>query len=227
MNVVIIDDEQHAIDLLEFHLTSKFPEIIVKGKFLDAKTALSFLAESSIDIIFTDVDMPSINGVEMTRLLNHMNTPVVFVTAHSSYAIDAIKLDVFDYLLKPINSEELIRVIDKYRKTNFQKIPKSDTISFKISNRHIIARKDEITHVKSEGNYSTVYFLNRPELLITKTMKKMVEEYFGLPNFFRSHQSYLVNLNHLIEYNGHQIVLTGGIKVSLSRGKAEELKALV
>ncbi len=225
MNVILIDDEQHALDLLEFHLNSNFKDVTILEKFQNPTRALIYLKEHRPDLIFMDVDMPGITGLEMGELLESMQIPIVFVTAHSSYAIPAIKLNVFDYLLKPINTEELQRVYAKAKEKVRLNKELSDKIEFKISNRHVIVQRGEVLYVSSEGNYSTVHFLDRPELMITKNMKKMIEDYFNGPDFFRAHRSYLVNLNHVTEYNNHEIVLSGDRTVSLARNNVDELKA--
>ena len=224
MKVILIDDEQHAIDLLEFQLLNNFNDIEILGKFTKPTNALLFLCEEEVDLIFMDVNMPSINGLEMTTLLHEKQIPIVFVTAHSNYAINAIKLDVFDYLLKPINTEELVDVYEKAKKHLAQSISITDKIKFTISNRHVIVQKDEIVCVNSEGNYSTVFFTNRPELMITKNMKKMIEDYFSDPSFYRCHRSHLINLNHVQEFNNREVILSCGRTVGLARNNLDELK---
>lgn len=220
MKVVLIDDQQHAIDVLEFHLTSMFQDIEITATFRHAMKALTFLQENTVDLIFTDIDMPGINGVEMTTLLSSKKIPIVYVTAHQSYALEAIKLNVFDYLLKPIDTEELERIYTKYKSQH----KSTNKIEFKISNRHIITKADEIVYVSSEGNYSTVHFINRPKIILTKNMKKMIEAFFSADNFFRCHRSFLVNLDHILEFNHHEIILSGSVKVSLARNYIEALK---
>ena len=224
MNVILIDDEQHALDLLEFHLTTNFKDVEIIEKFNNPAKALLFLQTNRPELIFMDVDMPGITGLEMGALLENEQIPIVFVTAHSSYAIPAIKIDIFDYLLKPINTEELVRVYNKAKKQVGLNKQLSDKIEFKISNRHVIVQRGEILYVSSEGNYSTVHFLDRPELMLTKNMKKMIEDYFDGPDFFRAHRSFLINLNHVIEFNNHEVILSGNKPVSLARNNVDELK---
>lgn len=224
MKVILIDDEQHALDLLEFHLNSSFKDVEILGKFQHPTRALMYLKDNRPDLIFMDVDMPGITGLEMGALLESEQIPIVFVTAHSEYAIPAIKLNIFDYLLKPINSEELARIHEKAKKQIGLNKQLSDKIEFKISNRHVIVQRGEILYVSSEGNYSTIHFLDRPELMLTKNMKKMIEDYFDGPDFFRAHRSFLINLNHVIEFNSHEVVLSGNKVVSLARNNIDELK---
>lgn len=224
MNVILIDDELHALELLEFHLTTNFSDVVVLEKFQNPSRALIYLKDNRPDVIFMDVDMPGLSGLEMGALLEDLQIPIIFVTAHSSYAIPAIKLNIFDYLLKPINTEELQRIYAKAQQRVKLTKQLSDKIEFKISNRHIIVQRGEVLFVSSEGNYSTVHFLDRPELMITKNMKKMIEDYFNGSDFFRAHRSFLINLNHVIEYSNHEVVLSGNKTVSLARNNVEELK---
>ena len=223
MKVVIIDDEKHAIDLLEFHLQETIKDIDIIGKFNDAASAIKFLMGNQPDLIFTDVDMPGLNGVELTSILEEHKTPIVFVTAHSKYAMDAVKLNVFDYLLKPINQKELERIHQKFLKT-FEPSEDQKKIEFKISNRHVICDQDEIVYVNSEGNYTTIFFNDREDLMLTKNMKKVEEEYFGSQRFVRVHRSFIVNVSHVLEYNNFEILLSNKTKVPLARNKYEEFK---
>lgn len=226
MNVILIDDEKHALDILDFHLNTLFEDVFIKGKFQNAANALLYLNSNAVDLIFMDVSMPGLTGLETAAILNKNETPIIFVTALVSHAIDAVKLNIFDYLLKPIEESELLRVYEKF-KTHKKSVRNSKIIEFSISNRHIISNEESVLYVRSEGNYSTIFFTDRKELLITKNMKKMITEYFDETIFFRCHRSYLVNTTHVIEFNNHEVILTGDIRVPLARNKSQELKMLI
>ena len=110
METVIVDDEEKAIEMLEYHLTEYFPDYNVVAKFQDIETAVGGILKIKPDVLFLDINMPSGSGIELLSRIRHLNILTVFLTAHSEYAIEAIKLDAFDYLLKPINISELNRV---------------------------------------------------------------------------------------------------------------------
>lgn len=220
MDTIIIDDEIKSIELLEFHLSQYFDTFCIKGKFTNIQDALIGVLKFKPKVIFLDINMPSGSGIEFLEKIKEMNILTVFLTAHSQYAIEAIKLGAFDYLLKPINLEELIRVEVKIRKFIAQSLDtKEARIKFQISKTQYIFNSNDILYAHSEGNYTTIYSTSKKPLVITKNLKKIETEILNNPPFFRTHQSFIVNLNHVVEFSTREIVLSDGSLALLSSKK--------
>ncbi len=231
MKVVLIDDELHSIELLEYHLKKVIPKLEIVGKYCDPLDAIKEITKKNIDVLFLDIDMPEISGLEILSLLKNESFPVIFVTAYSKFAIDAIKLNAFDYILKPIDLKELIRIYLKL-KSHFNNLSNTkkhhnENIVINISNRNLILKKESILNISSEGNYSTIFLSDKSPILITKNMKKMENLYFYELPFLRIHQSHIINTNHVVESNGHGVVLSDGKEIPVSKAKLNILYTIL
>jgi two-component system LytT family response regulator len=229
MEVIIVDDEHKAIALLEFHLTEYFDDFTIVGKYENSTDALIGILEKRPTVIFLDVNMPNGDGISLLTQIQHLNIATIFVTAHSEYALEALKLSAFDYLLKPLNLVELNRVHQKLKKLN-QAVVLQETpvrIRFQISNKIYLYSVEDIIYANSQGNYTTIYSNTQKPLVITKNLKKIQDEYLNKPPFFRTHQSYIVNMNHVKECSNHEIILSNGNKAQLSVKKYSEFAALL
>jgi len=224
MKAIIIDDEIKAIELLDYYLTDFFENYEISGRYTNIKDALHHINNNKTDVIFLDINMPEGSGIDLLNLIQDKDLCTIFTTAHSEYAIDAIKLSAFDYLLKPINITELQRVHQKLT-NHFNTTPKINPhkkINIKISASHYIFNMDEITHASSEGNYTTIYSTINKPLLISKNLKKVEEDYFRDAPFFRCHQSHIININHVKEYNTNELTLICNNKIPISNKKYAE-----
>lgn len=168
MDTIIIDDEERALDMLEFHLESYFQDYVVIARYSDIHEALLGILKKKPEVIFMDINMPSGSGVELLMKIKHLKCKVIFLTAHSEYAIEAIKHEAFDYLLKPINLEEFNRVDNKIRnsKTN-NDIRTSKKIKIQISNQVYLFNISEILFARSEGNYTTIYSTTQNPIILS------------------------------------------------------------
>lgn len=228
MDTIIVDDEQKAIDLLEFHLTNYFDHYKLIANYTNAQEALEGILTLKPDVVFLDINMPSGSGLELLRKINHLNCKIVFLTAHSEYALDAIKNNAFDYLLKPINVDELNRVDIKLRNwKNSQVAILSKKIKIQISNQVFLFEPNDIIFARSEGNYTTIYSTTQDPIILSKNLKKIHESYFSEMPFFRSHQSYIINLNHVTHFSNYDITLTNNHKAHLASNKYKELSELI
>jgi two-component system LytT family response regulator len=180
--------------------------------------------------------MPAINGLSMaTRIKN--DTEIVFVTAYEKYSIDAIRLTAFDYLLKPIDENDLVKCVSRLEEklvakkksqnsklinTSFDKIAVASTEGI-----HFLTIKD-IMKVEAESNYAIFHFADKRKMTVSKTLKQVEEALEGY-TFFRVHKSFLINLGFISKYirgEGGTIVLTDGSEVELSRTKKNEFLEL-
>lgn len=233
MRALIIDDENHCIESLAWKLQEYCHEVEVLGKFQSPVAAMEFLQDNIIDIIFLDIEMPKITGFDLIKLHENHSAKIVLTTAFEKYALAAIKAGVFDYLLKPIDHLELIDLINRIKKS----VTESD-ITFKSPRRVIsiatqesieFALPEEILYCQAQSNYSIVHFKNKRQKMISKTLKEFEIQLEGF-NFFRTHQSYLVNLKYVkaIKKNDFgQLVLIDDTEIPITKVKKMKLLELM
>jgi len=239
LNCVIIDDELNCIDALSAMIKKKFSDKIkVIGTTIEAQEAAELIKRMNPDVVFLDVEMPGYNGMQVLSHFPEKNFAIVFTTAHDKYALKALKAEATDYLLKPINIGELQAAIEK---CIFQKelgLYKNDSADKKNTNQKImlsstkgilLADVKDIIRIEASNNYCTFYFINKPKLTVAKTLKEF-DEYLRNNNFFRVHQSHLINLLFVEYYESgvtDYVVLTNKEKIEISRRrKAEFLEKL-
>ncbi|MBL4643932.1 MAG: response regulator transcription factor [Flavobacteriaceae bacterium] len=234
LKAVIIDDEPKAIQSLKWELDNFKKEIRVIATFNDPKKGISFLTQNNIDCLFLDIEMPTMDGFQLLEKLENKNFAVVITTAYNEYAIKAIKNEAIDYLLKPIDSDELEQTLKKIIKhknnnTNTVEILEKTLSSFnqKLNQRKItintdgkliFLNPDDILFVASDGNYSTIYTSNDKKIVVTKKLKE-IEALLPSDVFFRIHNSYIISLTKIKEFiktDGY-VILDNNHKIPVSR----------
>jgi two-component system LytT family response regulator len=241
INAVIIDDEMHSIETLKWKV-EKFGEgVHILETFTDPVAGLEYLKSHDIDLLFLDIEMPILNGFELLSRLQDIHFNVIFTTAYDEFGIKAIKFSALDYLLKPVQPQELQRAIEKHKANASNKIS-SEQLRVLFSNveredktpaRIALATKERIEFVEpremiaceSDSNYTLVYLTEDRKRLISRTLKDF-EELLTEHNFFRTHHSHLVNLNHVKEFvrkEGGYLVMSNGMIVPVSRSRREVL----
>lgn len=235
IEAVVIDDEIKAIQSLTWELTNFSDEIKVVASFTDPYEALNYLEGNIPDCVFLDIEMPIMDGFQFMQKVKEREYPIIITTAYNQYAIKALKNEAIDYLLKPIDTDDLRDTITKIKKYN----QKNDTIerlerlligfnSNKVNKRItlntdgklIFLNSDEIMYAESDGNYSTLYLDDGNKVVLTKKLKE-VDDILTLENFFRVHNSYIVNINKVKEFiktDGY-LVLQSNDRIPVSRQK--------
>ena len=231
---IIIDDEPKALKSLTWELSNFSNEIEVKATFKDPEKALIYLAKNEIDCLFLDIEMPTMDGFQFLSKLDSPNFAIVITTAYNEYAIKALKKDAIDYLLKPIDRDDLKETIEKIKKhssksINSNKIEKvllrfndqlsSKKITLNTDGKMIFLDPKEILFIVSDGNYSTIHTLNK-KFLITKKLKE-INAQLPKEEFFRIHNSYIINLKKVKEFfkSDGYIILENNHKIPVSRQK--------
>ncbi|MCL7753726.1 LytTR family DNA-binding domain-containing protein [Polaribacter sp. Z022] len=228
LQCIIIDDELHAIKSLEWELNQQGQKIEIVNTFTKATEAIEFLKYNSVDLVFLDISMPNINGFDFLQHFKLRNFEVVFVTAFDEYAINAIKEQVLDYLLKPINDNDLQNVLlkvsykiqSKKQQQTFTRIQK---IPLPMAKSIVYVYPKDIIHCKSEGNYCHIYLRDGRKLFISKKIK-YIEELLPTSLFMRVHNSYIVNLTDVLEFfkADDYVHLSNNKKVPVSKAKRIE-----
>lgn len=238
MNAIVIDDEKYCTDVLTILLSKHCPEINVIKVFNQSPDALDYLKSHEADIIFLDIEMPQMNGFELLYQLGKVSSLVIFTTAYDQYALKAFKFNAIDYLLKPIDKDELIAAVKKSNKYTALSSENIDNLHYLSRNRVperimlpigqelILVSVKNIICCEADGSYCKVYCsdMKKPYLL-SKNLREM-EEILNNSGFFRPHTSWLIHdkyVNRIIRGEGMQIVLQGEIYVPVSRAKKQEV----
>jgi two-component system LytT family response regulator len=244
LKAIIVDDEHSAIKSLQWEIENFCSGIEVLDSFTNPLEAISAINKEKPDCVFLDIEMPEMDGFQLLKQLRHRDFDLIITTAFDNYAIKAFKESAIDYLLKPVDTDDLLKSVEKIIR-NKQKselglelkkvlkniIPKDDDlkISFPLSGKTIFIKPSEIVYCKADGNYSKIYLKNGKKEMISKKLKE-IEEMIHHSRFYRVHNSYLVNLDYIKEYvknEGHHIVLDDDTSVPVARSKKESLLALL
>jgi two-component system LytT family response regulator len=211
IKALIIDDEDDARDILE-RVLLRLENIDIIGKTSTADEGFEMILKLKPDIAFLDIQMPGKDGFMLVRQLKSFNikTTVIFVTAHVEYAIEALKVAAFDYLLKPVEFTDLKTTIQRFREEklnemNEQKVDilldmlnKKDKISFNTRTGYIYVKPEDIVYCEADVNYTTIYFGGSRKEVVTINIGKM-EEMLDKSRFYRISRSHLINLEYLVK----------------------------
>ncbi|MEZ5040678.1 MAG: LytTR family DNA-binding domain-containing protein [Saprospiraceae bacterium] len=238
VNAIILDDEKHSVATLAWKLNKFCPDVAIVAQFTDAPEALEYLQTNTPDLLFLDIEMPRLNGFELLEeLKDPISFDVILTTAYDEFGIRAVKANVLDYLLKPIQTQELKAAVEKHRQkrgrqmevvaSNLPEEPQSKKTRIALATKESIefVEPDAIILCSSDSNYSMIYLTNGRKKLISRTLKD-VEEWLAPHGFFRVHHSHLVNLNHIKEYirsDGGYLVLSNGQTLPVARNRKEDL----
>ncbi|MCL7752324.1 LytTR family DNA-binding domain-containing protein [Polaribacter sp. Z022] len=238
LTAVIVDDEPKAIQGLSWELSNFKDQIKVIATFNDPEKALIYIAENEIDCLFLDIEMPTMDGFQFLSKLKSRDFAVVITTAYNEYAIKALKNEAIDYLLKPIDTDDLEETIVKVKNYNFRSLNSSKiekvllNFNKKLNNKKITINTDgkliflapkEILFIESDGNYSTIHTTENKKIVVTKKLKE-VNTLLPEDVFFRIHNSFIVNLKKVKEFyktDGY-VVLEQNHKIPVSRQKKAE-----
>lgn len=246
INAIIIDDEQHCIDRLSSLLIEKHRDAIkLTGVFSNIEEGLTAINKLQPQLVFLDIQIHDKTGFDLLRKLSKIDFDIIFTTAYEKYAIQAIKFSAIDYLLKPVTAEDLNIAISK----SAEKMVKNDTSSkldtlfHNLKNIQGMSKKicvpvvtglvfleiADIIRCESEVNYTTIFLKDKQKLVVAKTLKEF-EEMLSEYNFFRVHNSHLINLAYIKSYNkgkGGFVTLADNSSIEVStRRKDDFIKAI-
>ncbi len=240
ITAVIIDDEQNNIDNLAILLRQYCPQLEIIGDATNATDGEKLILQLTPDIVFLDIQMPGKNGFDMLQSLRTHNFELIFVTAFEQYGIQAVKFSAIDYLLKPINTDELKAAVQKaiYRSSEKKQNKKLENLLQVLQNEqqkdtHRIAltsaketrfiKTKEIIRCESSNNYTTFYIFGGERIMVSKPIFEYEEMLQGY-GFIRCHQTHLVNkrfIKSLVKQDGGYLLLEDGTEIPVSRMKKE------
>lgn len=207
---IIIDDEPMARELLQGMISEYTPNIEVQALCENLPAGIKAINKYNPDIVFLDIEMPGYSGLDLLDFFNpdEINFAIIFVTAYNQYAIQAFKLSAVDYLLKPIESDDLIKAISLFEKksnTNIQILKNNLSSSIKkiainTANTIVFVSLQDILFFKADGAYTKVYLHDDKVILTSKNLKHFEDMLTNHPLFYRCHKSYVVNIEYISEY---------------------------
>lgn len=228
MKCLIVDDEQAARENISAMLAAIDPEINIfeASGVLEAR---DLVMSKTPDVIFLDINMPDYNGFDLMELIDCTKIIVVVVTAHLDYSINAIRKQVFDFLLKPFGfstmRETLNRIkSEKEKRTNTIDVHLNRNLIFKTKTEVYYLLPEDIVYFESDNNYTTIFTLKGQKILLSKTIKIIESELVEFNNFIRVHRSYIVNADYINKYNSSDstLKLNTGISVDVSDRKRKD-----
>jgi DNA-binding LytR/AlgR family response regulator len=213
MKVIAVDDEPMALEIIKSH-ASKVTFLELKGVFTDAFKALEYLQTENIDLVFLDIKMPDISGIEFFNSLSKKPL-VIFTTAYSEHAVASFEMDAIDYLLKPFSLARFIKACNKaYELYNFRNSSQTQNYLFiKTGYEQVKIRFDEILYLEASGNYVTFALADR-NVLSRSTFAEAIS-LVPESKFVRTHRSYVVALDKIVKIERHQVTV-GNKKVPVS-----------
>jgi DNA-binding LytR/AlgR family response regulator len=194
ITALLVDDEAPARSELRY-LLAEHADVQVAGEAARAGEALELARQLEPDVVFLDVEMPGLSGVEAAPLVRERADPpaVVFVTAHERYALDAFAVEAFDYLLKPVDPERLARVVERLRERSVENVLRVEKVAVVAAGGTELLDYDQVHYAQADGDYSRVHTYDR-SYLCTASLGEL-EEKLPAGRFARIHRSYLVNLS--------------------------------
>lgn len=228
--ILILDDEPDGTLVLQTIVERFCPHLEVVAACTHPKQALAAVREKNPDILLVDIEMPYMSGIEFVKYLPDREGYItIFVTAFDSHALDAIKLNSFDYLLKPVQKDEVIKSLNRaYQKvkskTTQESIEGCEKMSIPTNNGIHFVSVNAILYLQAEGNYSIVV-LDGGERIVSSRGLKEFEGVLPKQLFIRVHQSFIVNFRHVKQFlknDGGYLLLENDVRIPISRRKKED-----
>lgn len=212
MNIscLLVDDENPDRELLANLLHTYCATLRVKATATSVQDALTQMTLVKPDVVFLDINMPLQNGFDLLAQLPERNFLTVITTGHDQYGIQAVKAGAFDYLLKPIDVDELQETEKKIIRTLVKKNSTTEkAIAIFHNGEKVMLKAKDIVYLEAQGSYTTIYLNNNKEILTSKNLQQVAEE-INDTNLYRIHKSYFVNRAHIVAYSplGNEAIIT-------------------
>ncbi len=242
LKAIIIDDEPNAREKLQLMVERYCTGVQVAAVAKDAEEGLAAIKEHQPGLIFLDIEMPVLTGFDMLRQVPEINFEIIFTTAHDQYAIRAIKFSALDYLLKPIDLDQLQEAVqkaalrreektsaDQYKvlKDNLQKPSAMEQLAVPAQTGMVFLKVSDIIYCEADSNYTKIFMTGKQKIISTRTLKEY-EELLYDSDFIRIHHSWLINKLHVKQYikgEGGQVIMNDGTALDVSRRKKDDVVA--
>ena len=242
INCILVDDEIASLKNLERKINQFFPNLTILDKFQNPEDAISFLNTNEVSLVFLDIQMPRINGFELLTTVKNVDFKVIFVTAYNEYALEALKKSAIDYILKPIDDDDLkvaiqktIKIIDEENESTHNK-ELLELLQESISNQKkllvpnekgfSVIDQNDILYLEGYDGYTKINIDPERQIISSYGLGKYEQKLNA--NFFKTHKSYIVNLNKIIEFEKEgYVVLSNNVRIPISKKSKNELLDLL
>lgn len=243
MTAIIVDDEKHCRDVLALLLQKYCPQVQILASCPSAQAGVEAITLHRPDMVFLDIEMPGMNGFDMLEACRYTNFKLIFTTAYNEYAIKAIRHNALDYILKPVDKDELVQAVERAWQDRssqssahveglieyLNKQKTGDRIALPTLEGLQILQSEDIYYCESDGGYTRFFLSNGKVSLISKTLKE-VEDVLESKGFCRIHNSYLINLRFVQKYirgDGGEVIMANGSNIPVSRNKKQDFLNLL
>lgn len=245
LRAVIIDDIENIRKKNSTIIKMNCPSVTLIGEADSVESGVKLIKQLSPDLVFLDVEMPDGTGFDLLQKLKPFNFKVIFITGYEDFAVKAFRFSAIDYLLKPLDPDDLVEAVKKAESSlnkeifdmklsnlfaNLERPKNLQNLILKTADRIYSVNIQDIVNCESDKNYTTFHFINAPKLIVSTNLKEY-ETLLTPHNFFRTHQSHLINMayfDHFIKTDGgNTIVMKNKITIPLSVRKKEEFMVLL
>lgn len=233
ISCMLVDDEPLALELLERYV-KKTPFLKCKFQCSSGIEALSYLEEAEVDLIFLDIQMPELSGLELARIINK-NSRVVFTTAFNDYALDGFRLSALDYLMKPFNYDEFLRAANKAREwfkltqklKSRKSISNNSSIFVKSGYKLVKVNLDDVICFEGLKDYIKIHLSSAQSPILTLMSLKSLESSLPPTEFLRIHRSYIIALNKITKIDSGHIEMSGGLRITIAGQYRERIQTFI
>jgi two-component system LytT family response regulator len=241
---ILIDDERNALEMMEWLIKTYCPQVEIVDMCTSAQQGIESINAHKPDVIFLDIEMPRMNGFDMLEQFDKLFFDVVFCTAYDQFAIKAFKYSALNYLLKPVDPEDLKATVARIEER--KSVPSKEQFELLLQNINqpvkstpqrialttgdgmIFVPTTDIIYCEAESNYTSVVLANGKKVVVSKVLKDIDEALSG-PDFCRVHSSFLINVNRIKKYvrgDGGYLIMDDDTNISISRNRRQEFMEL-
>ena len=241
---ILVDDENNALEMMEWLLKTYCPNVAIDAMCNSAEKGIEAINKYKPDLVFLDIEMPHMNGFDMLEQFDKISFDVVFTTAYDQFAIKAFRYSALNYLLKPVDPDDLKKTIERVEDKKSQPTrdqidlllqnikgpakPTASRIALTTNDGMIFVSTQDIIYCEAESNYTSVILGNGKKIVVSKVLKDIDEALSG-PDFFRVHNSFLINLNRIKKFvrgEGGYVIMDNDVTISISRSRRQEFMEL-
>lgn len=240
IKVLIIDDEPSAVEVIRLNLQKRCAaEVEIVGTTNFPGEGKALVESLKPDLVFLDIEMPGLSGIELAGQIVHTGVRIIFVTAYDAYAVNAFKVNAIDYLLKPVDGADLVQAIYKVKKDMEEKVSghlaqlaslehlfkgnRDNRIGIGMAEKIQFVNTDDIVYCQANGAYTVVYLSDASKIVASKSLSDFQEQLQS--GFFRIHHSFLINLKYIKEYqrnDGGYVLMTNNARLEVSQRKRKD-----